>query len=181
MIGRGRSSGLRAKLLISDEYLALQRELHGRGHYGISAGRWAKRAMYHAQSLGCRDMLDYGCGQGQLREALLGTFPVREYDPALEGKDLPPDPADMVYCGDVLEHIEPDHLDAVLDDLKRLARTAVFLVVATIPAQKKLADGRNAHLIVQPFEWWLPQIRRRWIIDEFSGRPHEFSLVGLTI
>ncbi len=54
----------------------------------------------------------------------------------------------------MLEHVEPDKLDAVLAHLKLLARHAVFVVVALIPTAKILADGRNAHLIVRPANWW---------------------------
>ena len=85
----------------------------------------------------------------------------------------------MVACTDVLEHIEPDCLDHVLDHLCELAENVAFLVVATAPAQKTLADGRNAHLIVESARWWLPKLIERWDIQSFRTRPEGlFMFVG---
>ena len=42
-----------------------------------------------------------------------------------------------------LEHIEPDLLDNVLDELSAITRKLVFLTVHTRPAKKMLSDGRN--------------------------------------
>ncbi len=98
------------------------------------------------------------------------------YDPAIEGLDDEPEPADLVVCGDVLEHIEPECLDAVLDDLKRCTVKAIFLTVATRPAKKTLSDGRNAHLIQQPAEWWLPKIMQRWELQAFHATVGEFAV-----
>jgi uncharacterized membrane protein YkvA (DUF1232 family) len=62
----------------------------------------------------------------------------------------------------VLEHIEPQMLDACLDDLASIARKLVLVTVHTGPAKKLLSDGRNAHLIQEPPSWWLPQLARRF-------------------
>ena len=83
---------------------------------------------------------------------------VTNYDPCIEGLDTPPEPHDVVACTDVLEHIEIDCLPAVLADLRRLSRRAAFLTIATGPAKKYLADGRNAHLIQQGSKWWIPKL-----------------------
>ena len=86
-------------MLISNEYLALQRELHSRGNYGTSAMRWADTVHNIAVKAGCMTVLDYGCGQGYLAQALPRDrdYKVNEYDPAIEGKDTPPRPADLVF------------------------------------------------------------------------------------
>ena len=34
-----------------------------------------------------------------------------------------------------------------------------WLRIDTIPARKKLPDGRNAHLILESDAWWLDKIR----------------------
>lgn len=60
----------------------------------------------------------------------------------------------MVACCDVLEHVEPDLLTNVLIDIREYADKAVYLVISTRLAAKVLADGRNAHLIVKPLDWW---------------------------
>ena len=179
--------------LISPEYRALNAEIHARNPtYGTSGSKWATKVHRLAKQYEAESVLDYGCGRGTLLEALLnsagdiGDTPIlrvlpyvfREYDPAIEGKDSRPSRADLVVCGDVLEHIEPDCLDDVLDDLHRLTSKAILLIVATQPAMKTLADGRNAHLIVEPCEWWFPKLAARWKIRQFEDRGGYFLCVG---
>jgi hypothetical protein len=36
------------------------------------------------------------------------------------------------------------------------------------PALKTLPDGRNAHLIQEPVEWWLPKIMQRFDLQTFQ-------------
>jgi 2-polyprenyl-3-methyl-5-hydroxy-6-metoxy-1,4-benzoquinol methylase len=97
-------------------------------------------------------VLDYGCGKGMLAREL--PFPIYEYDPAVPGKDGLPRAADIVTCTDVLEHIEPDHLQAVVMHLASVTKKVLYAVIHTGPAQKTLADGRNAHLIQQGEPFW---------------------------
>jgi 2-polyprenyl-3-methyl-5-hydroxy-6-metoxy-1,4-benzoquinol methylase len=165
-------------MLISDEYRELNKELHETNEaYGTSGHKHAEAVVGLANAMQTADILDYGCGKGTLNSAI--GIRLKEYDPAIPGKDDPPEPADIVVCGDVLEHIEPDCLDDVLDDLESLARRAVFLCVATRPAMKTLADGRNAHLIVEPKEWWLPKLMDRWDMMNFQDMGGEFIFVGM--
>lgn len=165
--------------LISDEYRELNRELHARNpHYGVSGVKWAGRVAEIAKWLNASSVLDYGCGKGTLGAAISHLL-VMGYDPAIEGLDAVPDPADLVVCGDVLEHVEPECLDAVLDDLVRCTIKGIFLTVATRPAKKTLADGRNAHLIQQSVEWWLPKIMKRWDVQVFQNTGGEFAAYAL--
>ncbi len=73
-------------------------------------------------------------------------------------------PADLVCCIDVLEHIEPLYLDAVLADLRRITVNVGMFTIHTGPAMKTLTDGRNAHLIQKPSSWWLPKLCERFEI-----------------
>ena len=43
----------------------------------------------------------------------------------------------------------------MLGTIRDLSAMAALLEAATKPARKTLADGRNAHLIVKPAEWWV--------------------------
>lgn len=140
--------------LISPEYQEQLRLLHASRVWGAGGHKYADAARQLACAVGAADVLDYGCGAGTLKPAL-ADYPVREFDPGIIGKDGLPDPADLVVCSDVLEHIEPHCLDAVLDHLFGLTRKACFAVIATRPAHKTLPNGRNAHLIVRPVKWWL--------------------------
>lgn len=151
--------------LISPHYAELQRQLHAhpRG-YGGRGDKWAGIVLQLALQYGATSILDYGCGEGSLARVLrsqdLGAIRVDEYDPAIPGKDSLPSFADLVNCTDVLEHIEPERLDAVLAHLKLLARKVIFVVVSTKDSNKTLADGRNAHLIIQPGGWWKQRFRQ---------------------
>lgn len=158
-------------MLISEAYREQNRKLHeDRPDYGSGSHRWAKLVTDICEHRGLHSVLDYGCGKGALKAALSG-LDVREYDPAIPGKDAAPEPADLVVCTDVLEHIEPELLDAVLDDLARLTGKVGLLVASTVPARKCLPDGRNAHLIVESADWWRERIAARWDVALKSVDP----------
>ena len=174
-------------MIISAEYATLNRAMHARGNYGVSGHRWAPMVHDLARQCEAATVLDYGCGTGTLRQALERahglTLPYRvlEYDPAIPGKEDKPRRADIVVCGDVLEHVEPAFLRDVLDDIAETAERAVFLVIATTPANKHLPDGRNAHLIVEHAEWWLPQIIARWRLRQFQDFGSGFFCIGAAL
>ena len=148
--------------LISEAYRREQRWLHGRPKgYGGRGDKWAQAVVGLAARFEAASILDYGSGQGTLGRAVRQAgLSVVDYDPAWPGAEALPAPADLVVCTDVLEHIEPDRLDAVLAHLRVLTRRALFAVVATRPASKQLSDGRNAHLVLQDAAWWTARITR---------------------
>ena len=160
---------------ITPAYLELNKQLHATGTYGVVGSQWAPQVLQLTQILNTRDILDYGCGQRSLEKTL--GFPIRNYDPCIEGLDAPPAPADIVVCTDVLEHVEPDCLDEVLDDLQRVTLKAGFFVIATRPAKKILPDGRNAHLIQQNRDWWLSKMTFRFQIHQVEGNATETIVV----
>ena len=160
---------------ISPAYLEQNRLLHAGGSYGLGGQRWAESVRNICRVAGSRDVLDYGCGQRTLEKAL--GFPIRNYDPCIPGLDAAPEPADVVVCTDVLEHIEPECLDEVLDDLKRVVRRVGFLVIANRPAKKTLPDGRNAHLIQEDSAWWMPRLKSRFAVAYVKEMTGEFAVV----
>ena len=144
--------------LISDEYRALNEQLHAqREDYGAHGRKWAGIVQDVCKALKTNKVLDYGCGKGSLRYAL-PIMEVAMYDPAVPEYSDVPDPRDVVVCTDVLEHIEEEYLTAVLQDVERCTEKAVVFAVNTGPAMKHLPDGRNAHLIQEPYTWWLQRI-----------------------
>jgi len=164
--------------LISEEYRQLNGQLHQTNDaYGRSGHKWAADIRELANICAARTILDYACGKATLASALADKTVIC-YDPCMPQFSDLPDPADLVVGSDFLEHVEPDCLEAVLDDLQRLTLKAVFLVVATRPAKKILADGRNAHLIQEPYSWWLPKIMHRWTIQSFANYGGEFVVMG---
>jgi hypothetical protein len=164
--------------VISPEYRALNATLHAENlYFGVGGARHADMVAKLAAELKTTTVLDYGCGKGLLAQAL--PFPIWEYDPAVPGKDTPPRPADLVVATDVLEHIEPEHLEGVLCDLVRCIRHIGFLTINTQPATKTLPDGRNTHLIVQPKAWWKARLEAHFSVARiFERGPELFVLVA---
>ncbi len=167
--------------LISEEYRRMQEELHRNPNYGVASVQYAPMVAEVIQQVGATELLDYGAGKGRLGETLKTLMPdppqIRHYDPARPEWAVTPQPAPFVACIDVLEHIEPDLLDNVLDDLHRVTAGHGFFTVHTGPAVKILADGRNAHLIQQPPAWWLPKFLSRFDLVVFQRMPQGFWVV----
>lgn len=154
-------------MLITEEYRRLNAQKHEESEaYGAMGYKLAKHVRDVARRIGAHTILDYGCGKRTLEKEL--GYAINNYDPAIPGLDAPADPADLVVCCDVLEHIEPQCLDAVLDDLKRVTKHTVMFLIDTQAALKHLPDGRNAHAIIQEAEWWLPKLLTRWNVKEVS-------------
>ncbi len=142
--------------MISKDYKQLLTDHHkARPTWGSTATRWVSHIENLTRDKYCFDGLDYGCGKGALKKFYKGQTRFEEYDPGIEGKDtIKKDSYDIVVCIDVLEHVEPEHIDKTLEEIVGLAKKIVFLVISTRKAQEVLEDGRNAHLIVEDADWW---------------------------
>lgn len=170
---------LRKTRLISDDYRRQQTELHKNPDYGTTSKAYAPIISKLVSTYSVQTILDYGCGKQLLAKHLDVPHAVRlqMYDPAIEEYSDEPEPSEMVCCIDVLEHIEPSLLDNVLDDLKRVTERIGLFTVCCEEAMKTLDDGRNAHLIVQPPQWWLPKIMERFDLHMFQKRPDGFMVL----
>jgi hypothetical protein len=167
---------------ITEAYAQLNRELHERNPlYGVSGQKHATRVMALRDEYEAMTALDFGCGKGTLKESLGHPEWMAEYDPAVDGKDQRPARADMVVCTDVLEHIEPDLLDNVLFEIARCANRVAYLIIATRPAAKVLADGTNAHKIVENADWWRKKLSERFLIMHLEDRGGEIEVIACTI
>jgi uncharacterized Rossmann fold enzyme len=170
--------GYRKMPVISEEYRSLNRQLHEtNAAYGVGGAKHAKTVLSLVEQTKARSVLDYGCGKGELGKAL--PFGICEYDPAIPGKEASPRPADLVICTDVLEHIEPDMLHAVLKDISRVMLKVGFLTIHTGAAQKVLADGRNAHLIQRPRSWWETKLAKYFNVGKvLESGPELYVVIG---
>ena len=163
-------------MLISETYRELNAQLHETHRYGARGDKWADKVVDLVGAYDAKSVLDYGCGKGALKAAIEPQISasVAEYDPAIPGKETLPVPADLVVCTDVLEHIEPECLSDVVSHLKELTQKVLFLAVSTRLAVKTLADGRNAHLIVQPAQEWRLLLADGMEVIEWTVRGDEF-------
>ena len=57
----------------------------------------------------------------------------------------------------------------MLDELERVTRNRGVFTVHLQPAKKTLPDGRNAHLILQPAEWWAERLGEHFrVLDSYE-------------
>lgn len=162
---------------ISEGYLDQQRELHENPSYGVASLHFSPIIAAFIRQVGCRTVSDYGAGKRRLLEGLgaqgINLEAYYPYDPAFPEYGLPRS-ADLVCCIDVLEHAEPEFVDAILFDLASIVTHFGFFSVHMGPAKKVLPDGRNAHLIQKPTSWWLKKL-----CDHFEvGQLHRHDLMG---
>ena len=166
-------------MLISEEYRKQQETLHENPNYGVASVSYAPLVTSLIDRLEIDEMLDYGAGKGRLAQSIKPSrkLLIELYDPARPEWADTPNPRQFVTCIDVLEHIEPELLDNVLDDLKRVTKEYGFFTIHTGPAVKTLLDGRNAHLIQEDFRWWLPKLWSRFDIHSMSHTTGGFYVV----
>ena len=150
-------------MLFSEEYQNQLKDMHNSRTWGTTAAAYIKVIKQFLPETGT--VLDYGSGIGGFKKAL-GPTPLQiiEYEPAkpeLANNNIP---CDFVVCIDVLEHIEPELIDNVLDDLQRCALQGGYFMISCKLARKTLPDGRNAHLIVEPPDWWESKLKERFRI-----------------
>lgn len=162
--------------LISSTYKGLNTKLHRENlAYGVGGGRHMKTVVQLVNNTGIRSVLDYGCGKGYLAKSL--DFPIWEYDPAIPGKDESPRAAELVVCTGTLEHVEPEKLEFVLADLRKLTKKIGFFVIHTGPAVKHLADGRNTHQIQKGKDWWRERLEPYFTIGKLEQVGIELFIV----
>jgi hypothetical protein len=158
-------------MLISEEYREEQRKLHENPNYGVASVEFAPLVAKIINQFGVSEILDYGAGKCRLAKTIANEHMLQRaatfygYEPSNPDLADTPDPCEMVCCIDVLEHIEPECLDDVLDDLKRVTESVGFFTIHTGPAVKTLSDGRNAHLIQEPMLWWLTKLDSRFDVQ----------------
>lgn len=147
--------------LIDQSYQQQLLEMHSAGkfNHGAKAYQIVKSFINQYQPT---SLLDFGCGHGALINTINSHHPNIElagYDPGNPAFcSLPTRTFDAVVSTDALEHIEPAFLTDTLKTIGNLMQRCGCFRIACYPAKKNLPDGRNAHLIVQPPEWWREQL-----------------------
>ena len=139
----------------SKEYLEELKELHKIKSFGHHGGIPALVSSLF-ESKAVTSILDFGAGKGNTSDSIKTLYPdieVHTYDPVTFPIELPKQ-VDLVYSSDVLEHVEPQHIDDTIVDLFKRGTKYQYHLIACHLAKKTLTDGRNAHLIVEEPDWW---------------------------
>ncbi len=161
--------------LISQAYCKMNADIYNSSKRSAGGAKHAEIVRKIAPKWDTRTILDYGCGQGDFKKAfdLLETdILVQQYDPAITGKDLSPVVSDLIVCADVLEHVEPEKIDAVMLHIFSLMLKGGYFVISLCETKVWLPDGRNAHVLLKPVEWWL---------DKFMQQPCEINHCSIRI
>src|SRR6266481_9288551 len=121
--------------------------------------------------------IDFGCGTGRAAVGLLATgYPTIGIDLADNCLDrtvsvplliadlahIPHVVANYGLCCDVMEHIRPEDVGAVLRGIHRSCEYGVFFSIALCPDIFGATIGEPLHLSVQPAEWWEERLKELW-------------------
>jgi len=152
---------------ISHEYLSEQKRLHEMDNYGTASISHAPFIIQILKEKNLTSICDYGAGKMNLKKTIdekgYENYEYFPYDPVFPEYG-PPKKADLICCIDVMEHVEEEYVDNVLDEIQNITLKFVYLTIATKPANKKLSDGRNAHITLKPERWWLTKLCPRFDI-----------------
>lgn len=132
-------------------------------------------------------VIDFGCGTGRGAkrihdltgcDMLLLDFTSNSLDESIKGgdwytflrRDLTGDPgmqSKFGFCTDVMEHISPEQVDAVIQNVMN-ASERVFFQISLIDDVCGALIGQHLHLSVHPFGWWLNKFRELGYSVEWS-------------
>ena len=166
--------------VISKEYLDLQKELHLRSDYGTASLGIAPEVKKIFEENKLTSISDYGAGKCNLQKKLiqlgLKDFDYFPYDPVFPEYGSTKK-ADLVCCIDVLEHIEESFIENVINELRNITDKLAYFTIALKPAGKILKDGRNAHILLKPEDWWLNLIKTKFKVVEIDKTPKRLKLL----
>ena len=119
-----------------------------------------------------QSLLDHGTGQGGLINTLSQEknlkINAQGYDPGVPNfSKIPTSKYDVVTSIDVLEHIGKPFIHSTLKEISSLTAKFFFFCIDLLPASKTTSDGRNAHFLIAPSEWWITQIKNEFRIVTF--------------
>jgi len=141
---------------------------------GSSLIRWVFHINNIIKETKSASLIDFGCGKamGYLNKITADDVlyqnvqefwkidDVYLYDPGVKKySEYPQKKADGIICTDVIEHIPPEDIYKFIEGLYKLANKFVFVVAATIPAEKTFKNGENVHLTIKSDDEWLEIFR----------------------
>lgn len=151
----------------------------GAAYGSTNHGRFAYRLV---QGLKPRYVVDFGCGRNDFIRHLrtigidgLGidfAFPEADVQAPMHRVPISAGLADVVTAFDALEHLLPEEVDEVLEEMRRIAVPRGYFVISvcTRPSKRQVS-GENLHPTVRPTRWWLERIGRVGTVTQGLGSP----------
>jgi len=148
--------------IINADYKRQLQEMHaGNKKFGRSGEKKLKMIKRYLKEYTPTSLIDFGCGRGEMLPVLVEQYNIHAigYDPGVvKFENIPTTPMESLTSTDVLEHVEPEMINDTLKTINTLFTKSAFLLIASYPSKKYLSDGRNAHLIIESFDWWKTKI-----------------------
>lgn len=155
--------------------------------YGLTIAKAVQASLEIDPNISC--LLDHGTGNGGLPKLLNQQVPAIKssgYDPAVQiFSQKTNQKFDIVTSIDVLEHICKSDIDSVLNEIREVTNKFFFFCIDLIPALKQTSDGRNAHFLLAPSEWWIGQLKNKFDIvsaievgELETGAKYPIRLIG---
>ena len=134
-------------MTISSTYKSALQDMHKKYIWGSTAGKYAGDSV--AQLLRehpeIETILDYGCGEGTLKDHIEGLGFNKKwtlYDPGMQKfQTKPTGKFDLVITTDVLEHVEDYMLDSVLSELCEYSNKFIYNEIACYLTNKLFKEG----------------------------------------
>jgi hypothetical protein len=170
-------------MLITPEYQQALLDIHATAQWGDTAGKYAGDSIVellkdHPE---IETILDYGCGEGTLREWVEDKGIHKDwtlYDPGMwDFKNKPKGKFDLVITTDVLEHVEEIMLNNVIKHLRELTGRFLYNEIACYFCSVRFGSGpyigQDLHINVKaPDQWGM-----RLIHPDFNVIKHHVSVI----
>lgn len=157
------------------KYVALGGTRYGSSNHG-------QHAYSLVQGFKPRFVVDCGCGRNLFIQQLrrlgidgLGVdfaFPEADIVAPMHRVPLSASIADVVTAFDALEHLLPEEVDEVLDEMRRIAMPGGRFVFSICTRESKTkVNGEGLHPTVKPRAWWLERIGRVGKVRQGQSAP----------
>lgn len=135
-------------------------------------------------------IMDYGCGEAKavdffnlrgLKASGCDLVPLRADVHEVCLWDIPETVPvyDYAFCADVMEHIPPRLVEAVLNNIRFRTRIAGYFQIATAPDVHGDKIGETLHLTVENRDWWAERLRQHFtdVQIEDADKPWRFGAI----
>ena len=138
-------------------------------------------------------VIDFGCGSGRAASKIQTITGATVVGLDIATNCLDPDikieliecciwetvpKGDVGYCTDVMEHIPPEHIDAVLKNIHDNIDGETFFQICTQPAGFGKDQDLVLHMTVRGASWWKRKLEEYFKVREWSEGNTGFTCIA---